>query len=72
MSSLSSLKPSERTLEGLAVGLGHPAFRCVSPAALERRVRQLGDGEPRVTIAVSSPDGTVCHTYTLALSRTAS
>ena len=33
---------------------------------------QLGDGEPHMTIAVTSPDGTVCHTYTLAVRRTAS
>lgn len=29
--------------EAPAAGLGHAAFRCTSPAALERRVRQLGD-----------------------------
>ena len=33
---------------------------------------QLGDGEPRMTIAVTSPDGTVDHTYTLAVSRAVS
>jgi hypothetical protein len=32
---------------------------------------QLGDGEPHVMIAVTSSDGTVSHTYTLAVSRTA-
>jgi hypothetical protein len=32
---------------------------------------QLGDGEPHMTIAVTSPDGTVSHTYTLAVSRAA-
>jgi glyoxylase-like metal-dependent hydrolase (beta-lactamase superfamily II) len=32
---------------------------------------QLGAGEPHVTIAVTSPDGTVSQTYTLAVSRTA-
>src|SRR5262245_56195377 len=29
--------------EAPAAGLGHAGFRCTSPAALERRVRQLGD-----------------------------
>jgi hypothetical protein len=33
---------------------------------------QLGDGESHVTIAVTSPDGTVSQTYALAVSRTAS
>ena len=33
---------------------------------------QLGDSEPYVTIAVTSPDGTVSQTYTLAVSRAAS
>src|SRR5205823_2007472 len=28
--------------EAPAAGLGHAAFRCASPAALERRARQLG------------------------------
>ena len=32
---------------------------------------QLSDGEPHITIAVTSPDGTVSHTYTLAVRRTA-
>jgi glyoxylase-like metal-dependent hydrolase (beta-lactamase superfamily II) len=32
---------------------------------------QLGDGEPQVTIAVTSPDGTVSHTYTLTVNRAA-
>jgi hypothetical protein len=32
---------------------------------------QLGDGERHVTIAVTSPDGTVSQAYTLAVSRTA-
>ena len=32
---------------------------------------QLGDGQPLVTIAVTSPDGTVAQTYTLAVSRAA-
>src|SRR6266545_2335356 len=29
--------------EAAAAGLGHAAFRCASPAALDRRARQLGD-----------------------------
>jgi glyoxylase-like metal-dependent hydrolase (beta-lactamase superfamily II) len=33
---------------------------------------QLGDGEPHVTISVTSPDGTVSESYTLAVSRAAS
>jgi hypothetical protein len=32
---------------------------------------RLGDGAPRVTIAVTSPDGTTTETYTLAVSRAA-
>jgi hypothetical protein len=32
---------------------------------------QLGDGEPQVTIAVTSPNGTVSQTYKLAVTRTA-